>query len=145
MAAGVSGIESVGVSIVNQMGELYKHSLVPMSIRGSSNIGDVLTGMKELATYAYRMSITADFAQRIDQFFSRYGYATNKLKLPNQTGRATFNYVQIGAGENIGFSGNTISVPPEAMETINRVYQAGVTIWHNHDNIGNFDLTNNIV
>lgn len=145
MAAGVSGIESVGVSIVNQMGELYKHSLVPMSIRGSSNIGDVLTGMKELATYAYRMSITADFAQRIDQFFSRYGYATNKLKLPNQTGRATFNYVQIGAGENVGFSGNTISVPPEAMEIINRVYQAGVTIWHNHDNIGNFDLANGIV
>ena len=140
-----AGVESVGVSIVNQMSELYKHSLVPMTIRGSSNIGDVMAGLKELSTYAFRMSITAQFAERIDQYFTRYGYATNKLKVPNQTGRATFNYVQIAAGENIGYSGNTISVPPEAMETINNAYRAGVTIWHNHDNIGNFNLSNGIV
>lgn len=145
VSSAVSGVESIGAGIANKMAEVYKHSLVPMSIRGSSNIGDVLTGMKELKTYAYRMSIRREFAERIDQFFSRYGYATNKLKYPNQTGRATFNYVQIGAGENVGYSGNTFSVPPEDMETINRVYQAGVTIWHNHDNIGNFDLANGIV
>lgn len=140
-----AGVESVGVSIVNQMSELYKHSLVPMTIRGASNIGDVMTGMKELQTYAYRMSITAQFAERIDQFFTRYGYATNKLKLPNQIGRATFNYVQIAAGEDIGHSGNTISVPPADMEIINNAYRSGVTIWHNHDNIGNFNLANGIV
>ena len=145
IAKGISEAGSTGVSIVNQMAELYKHSLVPMSIRGASNTGDIMAGMRELETYAYGMSITYQFAQRIDQFFTRYGYATNKLKYPNQSGRAVFNYVQIGAGENIGFSGNTISVPPEAMETINKVYQAGVTIWHNHDNIGNFDLANGIV
>ena len=145
ISTAVSEATGVGSSIVNQMAEMRKHSLVPMSIRGSSNVGDVLTGMKELKTFAYRMSITREFAERIDQYFSRYGYATNKLKYPNQTGRSTFNYVQIGAGENIGYSGNTISVPPEAMETINNAYRAGVTIWHNHDNIGNFDLSNGIV
>lgn len=140
-----SGVIDAGLSVASQLAEIRKHSLVPMSIRGSSNTGDVLTGMKELGTYAYRMSITRDFAERIDQYFTRYGYATNKLKYPNQTGRAAFNYIQIGAGENIGYSSNTISVPPEAMEIINNVYRAGVTVWHSHDNIGNFDLANGIV
>ena len=140
-----SGVESVGVSIVNQMSELYKHSLVPMTIRGSSNIGDVMAGLKELSTYAFRMSITSQFAERIDQYFTRYGYATNKLKLPNQTGRATFNYVQIAAGENIGYPSANFSVPPSDMEIINNAYRSGVTIWHNHDNIGNFDLANGII
>lgn len=138
-------VESTGFDIANQMAEFYKHSLVPMSIRGSSNVGDVLTGMRELNTYAYKMSITRQFAERIDQYFSRYGYATNKLKLPNQTGRATFNYVQIAAGENIGYPSANFSVPPADMEIINNAYRSGVTIWHNHDNIGNFDLANGII
>lgn len=142
---GVSGMESVGFSIANQMAELYKHSLVPMSIRGSSNVGDVMSAAKELNIYGYPMSITSQFAQRIDQFFTRYGYATNKLKIPNQTGRATFNYVQIAAGENIGYPSANFSVPPADMEIINNAYRAGVTIWHNHDNIGKFDLANGII
>ena len=142
---GVSGMESVGFSIANQMAELYKHSLVPMSIRGSSNVGDVMSAARELNIYGYPMSITSQFAQRIDQFFTRYGYATNKLKYPNQTGRATFNYVQIAAGENIGYPSGNFSVPPADMEIINNVYRAGVTVWHNHDNIGNFDLANGII
>lgn len=145
VSKGVAEAESVGFSIANQMAELYKHSLVPMSIRGSSNVGDVMSAAKELNIYGYPMSITSQFAQRIDQFFTRYGYATNKLKMPNQTGRATFNYVQIAAGENIGYPSANFSVPPADMEIINNVYRTGVTIWHNHDNIGNFDLANGII
>ena len=141
----ISGFESTGSSIMDQMAEMYKHSLVPMTICGNTNNGDVMTAMKELDISAYPMSITRQFAERIDQFFTRYGYATNKLKYPNQTGRATWNYVEVAAGENIGHSGNTISVPPADMEIINNAYRSGVTIWHNHDNIGNFDLANGII
>ena len=141
----VNTIESTGFDIANKMAEFYKHSLVPMSIRGSSNVGDVMSAAKELCIYGYPMSITSQFAERIDQYFTRYGYATNKLKIPNQTGRSTFNYVQIAAGEDIGYPSANFSVPPADMEIINNAYRAGVTIWHNHDNIGKFDLANGII
>lgn len=91
------------------------------------------------------MSITAQFAERIDQYFDRMGYATNKIKIPNQMGRSKWNYVQIASSENIGYNSSSISVPPRAMENINNMYRSGVTLWHNHDEIGNFSLNNTIV
>lgn len=132
-------------SFAGTIGQMYAHQMLPNTIKGQTNAGDILSCAK-MNTFIYKqLSITRDFAERIDQYFTRYGYATNKLKYPNQTGRSTFNYIQIGEGENIGYSSNTISVPPEAMETINNAYRSGVTVWHSHDNIGNFDLANGIV
>ena len=50
-------------------------------------------------------------------------------------------YVEIGKNESIGFG----SVPTSYMEEINNACRKGVTIWHNHDNIGNYSLDNSIV
>jgi hypothetical protein len=92
------------------------------------------------------MSIKSEYAQRIDQYFSRYGYKTNLLKTPNQTGRRYWNYVQIADNEDIVKSNNqAISVPAKSADTINSIYRKGVTIWHDHANIGNYSLSNTIV
>ena len=81
----------------------------------------------------------------IDDYFNVHGYKTNRVKMPNITGRLYWNYVQIADQECIGYSNTTISVPTKSMEIINNVYRRGVTIWHNHDNIGNYSLNNTIV
>jgi hypothetical protein len=66
--------------------------------------------------------------------------------VPNQTGRTYWNYVQIAAEDDIGYSSNAnISVPSKSMEIINNVYRKGVTIWHDHANIGDYSLNNTIV
>ena len=92
------------------------------------------------------MSIRAEFAAIIDDWFTRFGYKVNRLKLPNQTGRTYWNFVQIGSAESIGFSTNTArSVPASSMEIINTIYRNGTTIWHDHANIGNYALNNTIV
>lgn len=49
--------------------------------------------------------------------------------------------MEIGPKEEIGHG----SVPTKYMETINNACRKGVTIWHNHANIGNFALSNTIV
>ena len=139
------GMAQEGINVASGLYQMYAHQMLPDTVKGQTNCGDINSSGKFNTFIFKHLSITADFAERIDQFFTRYGYATNKLKLPNQTGRSVFNYIQIGQGENIGYSGNVISVPPDAMEKINNVYRSGVTVWHNHDNIGNFDLTNSIV
>lgn len=48
-------------------------------------------------------------------------------------------------GESIGYTTDVISIPSASMDIINTAYQRGVTIWHNHDNIGDYTLSNTIV
>ena len=134
-------------SIIGVLGEMYKHSLAPVVSRGNVNQGDVMTASGVNLVYAQPISITAQYAERIDKFMTRFGYQTNLLKVPNQIGRQYWNFVKIAPGESIGHSLSTdyFSVPASSMETINNIYRRGVTIWHNHDNIGDYSLSNTIV
>ena len=92
------------------------------------------------------MSIQEQYARVIDDYFDKYGYKTNLCKIPNQTGRRYWNYVQISASEDIGYSTNTTrSVPAGSMNIINNIYRNGVTIWHSHENLGDYLLTNDIL
>lgn len=143
--AAISGGMSIAQSAMNIASEKTKHALVPTSVNGNVNNADVLACGKNYGTYAIPVSIQYQFAERIDKFFTRYGYATNMIKVPNQVGRANWNYVEIAAGESIGVSTGTISVPADAMAVINAAYRKGVTIFHNIDNICDFSLSNGII
>lgn len=125
--------------------EQYRASMIPNTIGGQVNSGDVCYAYNKMSPTYYKMSIKEEYARIIDDWFSRFGYKINRVKLPNQIGRTYWNYVKIGAGENIGYSTNTDrSVPAASMEVINNIYRAGVTIWHDHANIGNYSLNNTI-
>ena len=139
-------IINFGMSIAGTVANIYQHSICPQTVRGNTNCGDVLSSENTNTVYAIKMSIRSEFARIIDDYFSRKGYATNRIKVPNQTGRTYWNYVQIAAEDDIGYSSNAnISVPSRSMEIINNVYRKGVTIWHDHANIGDFSLNNTIV
>lgn len=132
--------------VFEQMRESLQHTPVPATASGNINGGDIVTSYDMNKFYFIHMSIKAEYARQIDDFFDRFGYKINRLKQPNMTGRTYWNYVQIANGEDIGFSTTqTQPVPPQSMETINNIFRNGVTIWHSHDNVGNFALTNSIV
>jgi hypothetical protein len=95
--------------------------------------------------YFIKMSIRAEYARSLDDWFDRFGYKINRVKTPNISGRTYWNYVQIGNNECIGYSNKPISVPPKSMDTINQIFRKGTTVWHSHDNIGNYALENTIV
>ncbi len=87
------------------------------------------------------MRAKIEYMKIIDDYFSRFGYAINRVLEPNIIGRQNFNYVEIGKTEEIGNG----DVPVEFMEKINNACRRGVTIWHNHENMGNYSVSNNIV
>ena len=149
VGAGTMSGEGIGGGISQMLAatqEMYRASMIPNQIGGQTTVGDVTYAFDKLAPTYYKMTIRAEYARKIDEFFTRFGYKTNRLKTPNQTGRTYFNYVQIGSTENIGYSSNSSrSVPSSSMEIINNIYRNGVTIWHSHDNIGNYSLNNTIV
>lgn len=129
----------------NAVQEDYRASMLPNQIGGQVNSGDVCYAYNKMSPTFYKMSVRSEYARIIDDWFSRFGYKINRVKLPNQIGRTYWNFVKIGTGESIGYSTNqTRSVPASSMEVINTIYRNGVTIWHNHANVGNYSLNNTI-
>ena len=148
-AAATGQYEGIGSGIGNMLGAVqssYKASMIPNQIGGQVNSGDVTYAYGKMSPTYYKMTIREEYARIIDDWFDRFGYKINRVKLPNQRGRKYWNFVQIGSSENIGYSSNVErSVPASSMDTINGIYRSGVTIWHDHANIGNYSLNNTIV
>jgi len=123
---------------VDLMRQGIEASMEPAQNHGNLNNGDIMLAMDENCFHIFKMSIRYEWAEKIDRYFTKYGYRVNKLKVPNVSGRPVFNYVQIASDEDIGFC----SIPYKYFEEINRACRNGVTIWHNHNNIGNYTLDN---
>ena len=143
LAAAGGALLGAGSKIANLLAEQYKAQLVPDQAHGNTNCSDINIAANHFFTVKC-MSVKYEYAKIIDDFFTCYGYRVNSLKIPNQTGRPHWNFVQIADGDDIGFTKDTISVPTKSMDTINNIYRAGVTIWHNHDEIGNYALDNSL-
>ena len=131
--------------VFSSMSSIYQHSFAPDTAKGNINCGDVITANLNNTFHWYSMTIKQEFARSIDDYFSKYGYKINRLKMPNQIGRVYYNYVQIGNSENIGYANTNSSVPSDDMEKINNIYRSGVTLWHSHDYLGDYSVNNTIV
>lgn len=133
-------IGSVAGNIAGLIGQFYQASLLP-SITGGNNSGDVNFSSGKNTFIIYHMRAKTEYLKIIDDYFTRFGYAIKKLELPNITGRKYWNYIEIGQNEEIGYG----DVPTKFMDVINNTCRRGVTIWHNHSNIGNYSLDNKII
>ena len=111
------------------------------NVSGGTATGDVIFASSSNCFVFKEMRCKNEYMKIIDDYFTRFGYAIKHLDLPNLTGRTYWNYVEIGNSDDIG----TGNVPSKYMEIINNSARKGVTIWHNHANIGNFSLNNTIV
>ena len=133
-------VMSVAGNIGNTIGQFYQASLLPNLNGGQAN-GDVIWACNRNMFSFRQMRVKTEYLKIIDDYFTRFGYAIKSLAMPNITGRMYWNYVEIGASEEIGYG----EVPSKFMDTINNACRRGVTIWHNHANVGNYSLNNSIV
>lgn len=83
-------------------------------------------------------SLMADYARSLDDFFDQFGYEIDRIKVPNRTGRASWNFVKT-VSANVG--GN---IPADRLAGINACLDSGITFWHTVD-VGNYSLSNVIV
>ena len=143
VGAGVGAfqIANATVGIASTVGAVYQHSLIPDQAMGNANSSDISYALNYSGATFYEMSIKKEYAKIIDNYFSLYGYKVNTTKNPNITGRQNYNFIQIAESENLGYG----EIPAKAMEMIDNIARRGVTIWHNHTNLGDFSVTNNIV
>ena len=137
--AGAGLIASGAGMALDSIKEVYQHSLVPDTVEGSLNSSDVSASLKTTRLHFYRMGITNEYARCIDSYFDMYGYKTNKLKLPNLTGRANWNYVKT-IGANI--EGD---IPEDHLNEIKTLFNTGITLWHNPSTYLDYSQSNAIV
>lgn len=140
-AVGVAtgNLPTVAGNIASLIGQFHNANLLP-SIEGGQNTGDVNYSAKNNTFNFYNYHCKPEYMKIIDDYFTRFGYKINRVETPNIIGRRNWNYVEIGQSENIGYG----SVPSSYMEEINNACRKGVTIWHNHNNLGNYSLDNSI-
>lgn len=130
---------SIFESVTQVEAEKYQASLLPDQAKGTTNGSDINYSSEHCGFQLIPMSVKAEYARIIDDYFSMYGYKTNRVKVPNVTGRTNWNFVKT-IGCYIGGD-----IPQEDMETIKSMFDAGVTFWHNPSTFMDYTQTNSIV
>lgn len=138
---GADKLDKFGVAnnIFGNMKEIYSHSLIPPTLKGNTNGGDVNYSLGNCNFKMYYYVIKEEYARIIDRYFNVYGYKVNDVKVPNITGRANWNYVKtIGCN----FTGD---IPQQDIENIRNLFDSGITFWHNEENFLNYSASNGII
>ena len=122
--------------ILNTLAQKEKQALLPNQANLGTN--STLLGYNLINDNIFtRYNIKSQFAKRIDDYFSMYGYATNEVKLPNINTRPNWNYIKT-IGANI--TGEDIS--QEDISIIKNIFDNGITIWHNPDTFLDYSQNN---
>lgn len=143
IGSGVAGLSSsirnLSNDIANVIQERHLAKLVPEQAMGNTNCADLTYSQGKCGFTFYKMSCRAEYAKVIDNYFSMFGYKVNRMKMPNLTGRANWNYVK-----TIGC--NIIATIPQAdLQAIKDMFDNGVTLWHNPATFQDYSQNNNIV
>lgn len=104
----------------------------PRGVQGGDP--DVVSGQKE--AYFKFMSVTEEYAEIIDDYFDRYGYACNQLKIPNRNARAHWTYCKT---HDCNLEG---SAPADDLKKMKSIYDNGITWWNNPSEVGHYELLN---
>lgn len=111
----------------------YNESLKGASSYGAYEEGSNLYKLAKLGIYASNVEVSADEAKRIDNFFTRFGYAQNTIMKPNPKARPYYTYLQTGDDcyvNKYGSSGTTQgSANAKQIAEINNILKKGVTFW----------------
>ena len=132
----IGGAVVGGVSqVANLLTQDYKASIQADMIKGNAQ-GNLNVSAGKQQFYVGRMSVTAEYARIIDDYFTRFGYGVKRLKVPNRSSRPHWNYVKT--------AGCTISanVPADDERQICSIYDKGITFWKNGNEVGNYALDN---
>lgn len=132
------GIGSYAGDVLNSMSERYLAEHTPDEVHGDVNSSD-FNFSSSLFFSIRRMSIRAEYARNIDDYFSALGYATNRVKLPNITGRRNWNYIK-----TIGCYIEA-DIPQKDLQEIKSMFDRGITLWHNPATFADYSQNNDII
>lgn len=126
-------------TIANLSAEKYQHYIQPDAGHGDVINSDLNVAAGKAGFTVYKYAIRAEYARKIDEYLSAFGYKINRIKKPELFTRRYWNFVK-----TVGclFEGK---VPNEALDELTAMFDAGITFWHDPEKFGEYDNTNSIV
>lgn len=130
---------------INLVAQVKTASTQPNHARGQQS-SSVFCAMGYQGFHYMPYRIQGQFARIIDDFFSMFGYKTNRLKVPNRNGRKAWNYVKTCGCTLTG------SAPADVTAALVQIYDRGITFWRCIDlsagnpftRVGNYSLDNSL-
>ena len=134
----------VATSIASTIAEVERAKIMPDQARGNTSTSDMLVGcVSPNGTRVYFtvdcMSVRAENAKIIDDYFSMFGYKVNEVKVPNVTGRRNWNYVK-----TVGCYIDA-DIPQDDLQNIKLMFDKGITFWHNPATFCDYSQQNDII
>ena len=120
-------------------GSTHKAEMTPDSVQGDPANGDMTFSLNKCEFTCYRMSVRAEVAKIVDDYFSAYGYKVATWKIPNFTGRRNWNFVKLNQVNVVA------DIPQTDLDEIKKILLAGITFWHNPATFLDYSQTNSIV
>lgn len=137
MAGAVAGAVGSIVSAASSVGSLNATQSQPGQTHGGSN-SVAMASVGEHDFHFYNVRVRQEYAEIIDGFFTRYGYAQNRHMIPNRQARQHFTYMKLS---DVTLNG---SIPCDDANAIIGIYQKGLTWWRNGDEVGMYGLDNGV-
>ena len=121
--------------IANTLARIHDTAVQPKQTKGQDT-NTVLAGAKKLDFLFMNKRIRGEYAKIIDNYFTMYGYKTNRVKTPNIHVRQRWTYTKT-IGCNLKGE-----APVDALKKIVSIYDNGITFWVNASEVGNYALSN---
>lgn len=135
----VAGIAAGPVkSALAMMSEQKAHQFAPTGVANLAQSDMIMLLSKRMRFDFYNVTVKREYAKMIDDFFSAFGYAIRRIKTPDIHARDYWSYVKTCGCILNG------SAPAQAKTDIINMFDRGVRIWTNIQNVGDFTLPNNI-
>ena len=127
----VSGIEDFAQYIAHRTDQQRQPNSISSLPQGNEQLYSGSAGI-----YLSQCQIRLEYVEMIDDFFTRFGYQVNTTKAITITNRENFDYVQT---TDCNITGD---IPQEDIEELEAIFDRGVTIWHNENTYGDWNVSN---
>ena len=141
MASATAGVTATfapvigAIAVAGILAQVSQHYILPDQSKGGAG-SQTLASMRMLDYAFMNKHITPEFAEIIDGYFSLYGYATHKVKVPNRAVRPYWTYTKTVGCVITG------SIPCDDANKICGIYDKGITFWRSGANVGKYHLDN---
>lgn len=133
----LAGLAGVAMSAAGSAVEMATHiDNTPDTVKGRASGSIINMALENFMFTVERQTCTREQAEKIDDFFTRFGYAQNTIMQIMQTNpRFHCHYVKTASGECV-----IHGIPHEKADIINNAFNSGITFWDSNENVGNFNL-----
>ena len=130
-----TGWKKIGATISNELAKDAGHLIQPNEAH-SGTPSDVITVNNKKDFYFFRRTIRTEYARRIDNYWTMFGYPDGTVHVPNMNARTRFTYVK-----TIGCKINC-RCPASDANFIEELFNKGIRFWKNHTQIGDYSTAN---